>query len=49
MENVAVEINAETWNWPEGMFPPPPPVVLEEDICYLSTGTTDEDWKFGTD
>lgn len=49
MENAAQELAQEYYNWPEGLYPPPPPVDLNEDVCYLSTGTTDEDWKFGSD
>lgn len=49
MENVAEEISCEHWNWPEGIYPPAPPIDLEQDVCFLSTGTTDDDWKFGSD
>gem|GEM_PF-2891008 len=48
MENAA-EGTREYLNWPEGLYPPPPPIDPEEDVCYLSTGVTDEDWKFGSD
>jgi hypothetical protein len=48
MENAA-EGTREYLNWPEGLYPPPPPIDPEEDVCFLSTGVTDDDWKFGSD
>lgn len=45
----AAEGTREYLNWPEGLYPPPPPIDPEEDVCYLSTGVTDDDWKFGSD